>query len=147
MKVLHLISSSGMYGAEAVILNLARTLRDGPHRCALGVFSNSANPNHQLHEAALKEGFESHLIPCRGQIDRTAIASIRELVDRSGVDVVHAHGYKADLYVYFALRGRGVPLVSTCHTWYDTDPWVSIYGMADRSCCASTRESWRCRMR
>jgi glycosyltransferase involved in cell wall biosynthesis len=132
MKVLHLISSSGMYGAEAVILNLARTLRDGPHRCALGVFSNSANPNHQLHETALKEGFESHLIPCRGQIDRTAIASIRELVDRSGADVVHAHGYKADLYVYFALRGRGVPLVSTCHTWYDTDPWVSIYGIADR---------------
>jgi glycosyltransferase involved in cell wall biosynthesis len=115
-----------------VILNLARTLRDGPHRCALGVFSNSASPNLHLHEIALKEGFDSHLIPCRGQIDRTAIASIRELVGRTGADVVHAHGYKADIYVYVALRGRGVPLVSTCHTWYDTDLFVSVYGMADR---------------
>ena len=132
MKVLQLISSGGMYGAEAVILNLARTLRDGPHRCALGVFSNSASPNLHLHEIALKEGFDSHLIPCRGQIDRTAIASIRELVGRTGADVVHAHGYKADIYVYVALRGRGVPLVSTCHTWYDTDLFVSVYGMADR---------------
>jgi glycosyltransferase involved in cell wall biosynthesis len=132
MKVLHIISSGGMYGAEAVILNLARTLRDGPHRCALGVFSNSASPNLHFHEIALKEGFDSHPIPCRGRIDRTAIASIRELVDRTGADVVHAHGYKADLYVYFALRGMGVPLVSTCHTWYDTDLFVSIYGMADR---------------
>ena len=132
MKVLHIISSGGMYGAEAVILNLARTLRDGPHRCALGVFSNSASPNLHFHEIALKEGFDSHPIPCRGRIDRTAIAGIRELVGRTGADVVHAHGYKADLYVYFALRGMGVPLVSTCHTWYDTDLFVSIYGMADR---------------
>ena len=132
MKVLHIISSSGMYGAEAVILNLARTLRDGPHECVLGVFSNSANPKHQLHELALKEGFESHLIPCKGQVDRAAIARIRELVTRTGADVVHTHGYKADLYVYLALRGLGVPLVSTCHTWYDTDFFVSIYGMADR---------------
>jgi len=132
MKVLHVISSGGMYGAEAVILNLARTLRDGPHRCALGVFSNSASPNLHLHEVALKEGFDSHLIPCSGRIDRTTIASIRELVDQTGADVVHAHGYKADLYVYFALRGMGVPLVSTCHTWYDTDLFVSLYGMADR---------------
>ena len=132
MKVLHIISSGGMYGAEAVILNLARTLRDGQHECVLGVFSNSANPKHQLHELALKEGFESHLIPCRGQVDRAAIAKIRELVTRTGADVVHAHGYKADIYLYLARRGLGVPLVSTCHTWYDTDLFVSIYGMADR---------------
>ena len=132
MKVLHIISSGGMYGAEAVILNLARTLGDGPHRCALGVFSNSARPNLHLHEIALKEGIDSHLIPCRGKIDRAAIASIRELVDRTGADVVHAHGYKADMYVYFALRGLGIPLVSTCHTWYDTDLFLTLYGMADR---------------
>jgi len=132
MKILHVISSSGMYGAEAVILNLSRNLRGGPHACVLGVFSNSANPNLQFHECALMEGFDSRLIPCRGQVDRTAITSIRELVASTGADVVHAHGYKADIYVYLALRGLGVPLVSTCHTWYDTDLFVSVYGMADR---------------
>jgi glycosyltransferase involved in cell wall biosynthesis len=132
MKVLHIISSGGMYGAEAVILNLARTLRDGLHECVMGVFSNSSNPKLQLHEIALKEGFESHLIPCRRQVDLAAIAKVRELVTRVGPDVVHAHGYKADIYAYLALRGMGVPLVSTCHTWYDTDLFLSIYGMADR---------------
>ena len=132
MKILHVISSGGMYGAEAVILNLARTLRDGPHECVLGVFSNSANPKHQLHELALKEGFESHLIPCRGQVDLGAIAKVRELATHVSADVVHTHGYKADVYVYLALRGLGVPLVSTCHTWYDTDLFLSIYGIADR---------------
>jgi glycosyltransferase involved in cell wall biosynthesis len=132
MKILHIISSSGMYGAEAVILNLSRTLNESGHASVLGVFSNSSNPNHQLHEAAVKEGIESHLIPCQGQIDRRAIAVIRELATRTKADVVHAHGYKADIYVYFALRGSGTPFVSTCHNWIDNDLTASLYGRADR---------------
>ncbi|WP_158943834.1 glycosyltransferase family 4 protein [Granulicella sp. S190] len=132
MKILHIISSGGMYGAEAVILNMSRTLNQNGHSSVLGVFSNSANPNLQLHQAATREGIESHLIPCSGQIDRTVIASIRKLVTGTEADIVHAHGYKADIYGYFALRKSGIPLVSTCHTWYDNDLTVTLYGAADR---------------
>jgi glycosyltransferase involved in cell wall biosynthesis len=132
MKILHMISSGGMYGAEAVILNVSRTMNEGPHRSMLGVFSNSSNPNLQLHENATKEGIESYPIPCDGQIDRKAIKNIRELVQRTGADVVHAHGYKADIYAFFALRASGVSLVSTCHTWYDNDRKVFFYGAVDR---------------
>jgi glycosyltransferase involved in cell wall biosynthesis len=132
VKILHIISSGGMYGAEAVILNMSRTLNENSHSSVLGVFSNSANPNLQLHEAAAKEGIESHLIPCNGQLDRTVTTSIRELVARTGADIVHAHGYKADIYVYFALRKSAMPFVSTCHNWIDSNLIVSLYGKADR---------------
>src|SRR6185312_2300515 len=132
MKVLHIISSGGMYGAEAVILNLSRTLNEGGHASVLGVFSNSSNPNLQLHEAARKEGIESDPIPCSGQIDRSVIASIRGLAERTGADIVHAHGYKADVYVYAALRGTATPFVSTCHNWVNEGPLVSFYGVMDR---------------
>jgi glycosyltransferase involved in cell wall biosynthesis len=132
MKVLHIISSGGMYGAEAVILNLSRTLREGGHASALGVFANSANPNLQLHEAAAKEGIESSLLACKGQFDSATMGAIRELAARAKADVIHAHGYKADIYEYLALRRAGAPLVSTCHTWYDTDRMLLLYGMADR---------------
>lgn len=132
MRVLHIISSGGMYGAEAVILNLSRSLNEGPHHSVLGVFSNSSNPNLLLHEAALREGIESHLILCSGQVDRAAITSIRELAVRTGADIIHAHGYKADIYVSLALRRSRIPLVSTCHTWYDTNLLVFLYGAADR---------------
>jgi glycosyltransferase involved in cell wall biosynthesis len=132
MKILHIISSGGMYGAEAVILNLSRTLNEGAHRSLLGVFSNFSNPNIQLHECASREGIESHLISCGGQIDLSAIAGIRELVSLTGADVVHAHGYKADIYVYCALRNAGIPIISTCHTWYDNDRKARFYGVVDR---------------
>lgn len=131
MKVLHIISSSGMYGAEAVILNVMEALERGPHSSSLGVFANSSNLNLELHEAALQRGFESETVPCNSQFDRTTLASLRELCSRTGADVVHAHGYKADIYVRLALRGQ-VPLVSTCHTWYDTDAVVTLYGRLDR---------------
>ena len=132
MKVLHLISSGGMYGAEAVILNLSRILNEAGHSSEVASFSNSANPNLQLHERALQEGLQSHLIPCSGQVDRAALKAVRELVARSGADVVHAHGFKADVYAYLALRRTNTPLVSTCHTWYDTDWLVTLYGRIDR---------------
>jgi glycosyltransferase involved in cell wall biosynthesis len=96
------------------------------------VFSNSSNPKLQLHESALKQGIESHLIPCTGQIDRQAIVLIRELVSQTGTEVVHAHGYKADLYAYFALRKSATPLVSTCHNWIDNDRKAFFYGVVDR---------------
>src|SRR5690242_19382711 len=132
MKVLHIISSGGMYGAEAVVLNLSRALSDAGHSSRLGVFSNSSNPNLQLHEAARSEGIESNLIQCNGQIDTAVTGRIRELVKATGVDVVHAHGYKADVYVYFALRGIKMPFVSTCHSWIDDGLSVVLYGKVDR---------------
>jgi len=132
MRILQVISSGGMYGAEAVILNMSRMLNEGPHRSVLGVFSNLPNPNIQLHERAVGEGIESHLIPCSGQVDRAAIARIRELVAQTEVDVVHAHGYKADIYVYIAMRSSKIPFVSTCHNWLDNDRKATLYGYLDR---------------
>jgi len=54
------------------------------------------------------------------------------LVKRTNADIVHCHGYKADIYVYFGLRKTNIPYVSTCHTWYDNNLLVTLYGMADR---------------
>ena len=132
MKILHIISSGGMYGAEAVILNLSRVLNQGSHRSSIGVFANSSNLNVQLHEQAAAEGIESNLIQCRGQVDSMTFNEIRDLVARIKPDIVHAHGYKADIYVYLALRRLRIPLVSTCHTWYDNNLTLSLYGSADR---------------
>jgi glycosyltransferase involved in cell wall biosynthesis len=132
VKILHVISSGGMYGAEAVILNLSRTLNRQGHTSMLGIFSNTANPNLQLHECALQEGIESHLISCRGQIDRAVPASIRALAASTGADLIHAHGYKADVYVHLAMRGTGTAVVSTCHNWLDDSGLVWMYGVVDR---------------
>lgn len=133
MKVLHLISSLGMYGAEAIILTLCRTLNDtGVHSGEIAAFANSTQPNLQLYEAAKHEGIRAHLIDCKGQIDFSVARRIRTLADSTGADIIHAHGYKTDVYLWLALRSASKPLVSTCHTWYDNDLALRFYGMLDR---------------
>ncbi len=132
MKVLHIISSGGMYGAEAVILSLSNAMNQGPHRSIIAPFANQPHPNTQLYERATQEGIEAHTIPCRGQIDRSVPQAIRELALQTNADIIHAHGYKADIYVYLAMRDTRTPIVSTCHTWYDNDLAVRLYGALDR---------------
>jgi glycosyltransferase involved in cell wall biosynthesis len=132
MRVLHIISSGGMYGAEAVILNLSKMLQESGHASILGVFANSSQPNLDIHEAARDKGIESHLIACDGQIDLGVARRIRQLVTDTQVDVVHTHGYKADIYTYIALRQLNVPVVSTCHGWIDSNYWLKLYGGIDR---------------
>ena len=121
-----------MYGAEAVILNLARAMREHGHNTVLGVFSNSAQPNDQFYQRAVAEGLEVCRIGCKGQLDLSVPGAIRRLAVRSGAEIVHAHGYKGDLYSYAAMRRTRTPLVSTCHTWYDNDAKVRLYGALDR---------------
>jgi glycosyltransferase involved in cell wall biosynthesis len=132
MRVLHIISSGGMYGAEAVILNLSKMLQEGGHASILGVFANSTQPNLDVHVAAREKEIESHLIACDGQIDLGVARRIRQLVADTQVDVVHTHGYKADIYTYIALRQLTVPVVSTCHGWIDSNRWLKLYGGIDR---------------
>jgi glycosyltransferase involved in cell wall biosynthesis len=134
MRVLHLISSGGMYGAEAVILTLLGQMNGGVSgSSSLGVFSHDPEQVPELYDAALKGAFQAELVECRGQVDFAAAKKIRDLAKATGSDIVHAHGYKADIYSFLAFRGRERPsLVSTCHTWYDNDLAVRMYGAVDR---------------
>ena len=122
-----------MYGAEAVILNLSEELHaGGAHQSALGVFAHTGQPQPMLYALAREKGIDAHLVQCRGQVDLSVPNALRALALHTGADVIHAHGYKADLYAGVAWRGRNDVLVSTCHTWYDNDLALRVYGAADR---------------
>jgi hypothetical protein len=132
MNILHLISSGGMYGAEAVILNLCCQLRAQGHGAEIAVFNNEHAPNLALADAARARNFRVHLIPCRGKFDPSATGKIRERLLLSNVDVLHTHGYKADLYGYLGASKVQAAKVSTCHNWCENDIYESLYGFADR---------------
>jgi glycosyltransferase involved in cell wall biosynthesis len=121
-----------MYGAEAVILNLCRSLPKLGISSSIAVFLNSHNPDEQLADVAEQQGVRVFRIKCGGRFDRAAIRCLRSIIAETGCDVIHAHGYKADLYAYAAARSTSAALVATCHTWYDNDFTVNLYGKLDR---------------
>lgn len=132
MKILHVISSGGMYGAEAVILDLSRALRRMGHTSEIGLFENSASLNMDLATRARAEGIRTHAIPCAGQLDLSLPARLRQLAHRESFDVLHTHGYKGDVYAFWAMHAIDLPLVATCHNWIEGDLALRIYGGLDR---------------
>jgi glycosyltransferase involved in cell wall biosynthesis len=132
MTILQLISSEGYYGAESMLLALARTLPGLGCRSIVGVFRDARSHNGELETRAAQLGLQVEAVPCAGRWDRKAAGRVRELVQAHGVDVLHTHGYKADVYGYAAAWPNRVALVATCHNWPSRLPSMRAYAAIDR---------------
>ncbi len=120
MRVLHLISSSGVYGAEKMVVGLCEALPAHDVQPVLEVFDNAHSRNVDVAEYATAAGVPVRLLRCGGRFDLSAVRRLRRDIRDQGIDLVHAHGYKANLYGFLATR-RGVPIVATNHR-FDTGP-------------------------
>jgi glycosyltransferase involved in cell wall biosynthesis len=116
MKVLHLISSGGMYGAEAVVAALARDLQSMGEGSIVGIFDNMHRPRNDAADRMEESGVRVVRIPCRGRIDRQTVRAIREILISDDISLLHCHGYKADIYGYLAARKLRLPKVATRHS-------------------------------
>jgi glycosyltransferase involved in cell wall biosynthesis len=116
MKVLHLISSGGMYGAENVVAALARDLQRMGHEASVGIIENTHCPPNDVASQFETRGLKVLSIPCRGRADRKTVRAIREILLSKDIGLLHTHGYKADIYGYLAARKLGMPIVATRHS-------------------------------
>lgn len=119
MRVIHLISSSGLYGAEKMVINLCRAQQGLGLSPGLMVFDNSHSPNLEVADSARDHGIPVRLLKCHGRFDPSAVRHLRSQIRASRCDVLHTHGYKANLYGYLASRTLPLTVVSTCHR-FDT---------------------------
>jgi len=120
MKVLQLISSSyGYYGAERVCVTLATELEKMGVGSVVCAFRNTHKADHlEVLEHAKQSGLITEEITCRGRFDWKAVEMLRDVVQRHKIDIVHCHNIKPNLYTRIAIRGSGVPILSTCHSWH-----------------------------
>jgi glycosyltransferase involved in cell wall biosynthesis len=132
MKILQIISSGGLYGAEQVVLNLTRHLERMGHEGQIAVFENWHAPNLHIADAAKAFGLAVELVPCRGRFDWGTVKHLKQFAESYKPDLVHMHGYKADMYGYAAVRSLRAAKVSTCHGWVDNTLPLQAYGLMDR---------------
>ena len=77
-RVLHLVSSNGLYGAERVILNLAQ---DEGTLSYVGALYNSHNPHLEMIDEAKKMGLRTVVFNSRGRVDLKTIFDIKEILE------------------------------------------------------------------
>lgn len=131
MSVLQLISSSGLYGAERVVLELMAHLQQRGRQPRLGVLRSQDRPV-ALAEEARRRGHAVVEIPCRGRFDALAMHQIGAYVRLHDVRVVHSHGYKADIFAGMATLPAGVARVSTCHNWLTDSVKLMLFELLDK---------------
>jgi glycosyltransferase involved in cell wall biosynthesis len=128
VNVLQLISSNlGYYGAERVVVTLSAALEEmGVHSVVTAFLNTRKEINVGIKEKATARGLTTEEIVCRGRFDRNSVVSLREIVARYQIDVIHCHGIKPDLYALLAARKSKIALVSTCHLWVfeDKKDWL-----------------------
>lgn len=132
VKVLQLISSGGYYGAENMLLNLCASQDAAGCENSLALFYNVHVPNVEFFERARRRGISVRMVHCKGRVDLSTIRQIEEIIQEDGIDIIHAHGYKADLYGFAAAWRAGKPIVATCHNWVGGTAALGIYNHLDR---------------
>jgi glycosyltransferase involved in cell wall biosynthesis len=132
VKVLQLISSGGYYGAENMLLNLCSSQQEAGCENSLLLFYNVHAPNIEFYERARRSGISVRMVHCEGRADWRAVRQIEEYMQQDGIDLLHTHGYKADLYGYVAAQRSHKPIVATCHNWVGGTAALGIYNRLDR---------------
>ncbi len=132
MRVLQLISSSGFYGADNVLIELVKELLYTDFVPIIGVFKNVHNPHLEVAEVADRHGLSVVIFPCNGKLDPKTILLIRKYFQKQRIDIIHTHGYKSNLYALASSAGKSIPKICTCHNWLGDDPKMRFYAWLDK---------------
>jgi glycosyltransferase involved in cell wall biosynthesis len=117
LRVLQLGTVGPLYGAERWILALIRNLDPARIESHVAVIADQPGADAPLLDAAIQLSFKGHSIQAPGRFNWAAVRGLRHLVAQGGFDIVHSHGYKADIITWLALRGTATKIVSTPHGW------------------------------
>lgn len=131
INILHLRSSGGLYGAEGVILTLAKELNNLGFNNYIVCINNFKNPHTELVDEAGKIGLSAESVPCRGRIDIKTIVAIRSSIKKYRIDILHCHDYKANFFGLFATMFLNISLITTNHLWTSETLILRFYEFLD----------------
>lgn len=132
MRILHLLSSSGYHGAERMAASLVRSLAARGIECHIGTLRSGPHSNVEILDAVRDCGTQGVIIECRGRFDRAVPGRIRDYALSSGIDIIHSHKYKTNLYARLASQGTQLRLMATCHNWVNSRPALYAYAVLDK---------------
>jgi glycosyltransferase involved in cell wall biosynthesis len=116
VRILHLIHSEGIYGAEAILLYLAREQQHG-HEPLIGSIRDPGTAETPFE--SLARSWDLPVVPIRIAPRPTppAIATLLRTVRAHSPDVLHSHGYKPNILLGALPRSRRGAMLTTLHGW------------------------------
>jgi len=132
MRVLHMLSSTGFYGAENMAAELIRGLAARGVENFVWSLRSGEGSNTDIVGTVRDFARDAAVVECRGKWDWRLPFALRNYVREHGIDVVHSHKYKTNFYAAIACRGMPCVLVSTCHNWLLDGAKLRLYAALDK---------------
>lgn len=127
MKILHIMDSAGLYGAEIMLLNLvAEQIELGlePTIASIGEKEIDEKP---LETAAIRRGFNVRNFRMKPGPNIGGALEVLRFAHAAGFEIMHSHGYKGNiLFGFMPRRVRKLPLVSTLHGYTSTNGFTKM---------------------
>jgi hypothetical protein len=133
VNIFQLISSAGYFGAENVLIQLSAELgKSGVCNPIIGDFESLRNPHLEIIEECRKHKIETNNSRCGGKFDFKTIRELRKFTQQREIDIVHSHGYKANVDSFLANYGLSTSHVATCYNWLEDEARMRFYAALDR---------------
>ena len=116
LKVLHLIDSGGLYGAEMMLLNLVEEqVKSGLNPLILSAGTPGIKEK-AIEVEAKKRGIPVKPLRMRAGINPKKAMQIISFAKKEGFEILHSHGYKFNILIgMIPVFFRKIPLVTTLH--------------------------------
>ena len=113
MRVLHAIAPGPVGGAESVVLGLTAGLVEAGVGVIVAVLAD--RDSGPFIDQARAQGRHVEVLPSAGRNYWRDRSLLKQLVRNHRIDLVHTHGYRADMMGFLAARSERRPVVSTAH--------------------------------
>ncbi len=116
IKVLHLIDSGGLYGAEMMLLNLVEEqVKSGLNPLILSAGTPRVKEK-PLESEARKRGLPVKTFHMKAGINPYKALQIIKFANKEGFNIMHSHGYKFNILIGMMPKFiKKIPLITTLH--------------------------------
>jgi glycosyltransferase involved in cell wall biosynthesis len=132
--VLHLIDSAGMYGAEAVLMHLAKEQKNMNITPIIGSIGEPCDGRKDIEDTAKDSGIMVEQFRMKRGLSFLGALKVTKFVNERKINLIHCHGYKPNILMgLLPKRVRRVPYLVTMHGWTATNNFskMGVYSWLD----------------
>ena len=115
INLAHIRDSSGLYGAEQVILALAQHVDHKRFDFLLVCLQDKAGSAQPLIQRAKELGIQVEVVAVSSAFDRKAVKALRAILRNRAIHILHTHDFKSTLFGMLASINMSVKRVATAH--------------------------------
>ncbi|MCD4720918.1 MAG: glycosyltransferase [Desulfobacula sp.] len=127
MKILHLIDSGGLYGAEVMLLSLVSAQVKMGLVPVIGSIRKKGIGDKPIEIEARKLGLDVQVFEMHTGPNFFGIWEIVKFARQNNFDLFHSHGYKTNIMLgLMPSFMRGLPVITTLHGWTSAGTWSKM---------------------